>query len=120
VTSSQAERFRDEIRQLRSAAVAARSAHEQKHGADVPLPHTFYPPIARAIDRVIMKKMPVSTAVDILRSEKTGNTKQKEELKGVLGRMVEFLGYDEYTAKEVAKEVERNGYLELLDTNEEF
>ena len=43
-----------------------------------------------------------------------------EELKGVLGRMVEFLVYDEYTAKEVAKEVERNGYLELLDTNEEF
>jgi predicted Ser/Thr protein kinase len=120
VTSSQAERFRDEIRQLRSAAIAARDAHEQKHGDDVPLPHTFYAPIARAIDRVIMKKMPVSTAVDILRAEKTGNTKQKEDLKGVLGRMVQFLGYDEYTAREVCKEVERNGYMELLDTNEEF
>jgi len=60
--------------------------------------------------------MPASTAVDILRAKRPDH-QEKEELKASLGRMVEFLGYDEYTAKEVAQEVERNGYLELLDTN---
>lgn len=119
VTTAQADRYRDELRQFRNAVLGARDAHEQKHGVGSPLPHTFYPPLRHALDRMIMKRISPSVAIGILRSEETGTEKQREQLRGTHQRMVAHLGYTLEGARAVTREVERKKYLDLIKDDED-